>query len=82
MKYIVRMYIAEELRTLRTKENITIMELAKRVGISENTIVRYEKGIISIRVDTLEKLLNYYNTNFVIFFKNIYAYKHNVMLNR
>ena len=77
MRNTIKMYIADELRGLRAKANVTIVELSKSIGISKDTISRYENGSISINIDTLEKLLDYYNTDFDIFFKNVCANKHN-----
>lgn len=39
--------IGERIRTARKKQNMTLDELAKKVGTSKQTIQRYETGIIN-----------------------------------
>ncbi len=77
MKSKIRNDIANELRSLRAKNNITLEELSKQCNISKDAICRYENSTVSINVDNLEKILNYYNIDFCIFFNQIYANKHN-----
>lgn len=69
--------IAEELRSIRARKNVSIEEVAKESQVNKDTISRYENNLTSMQIDILEKLLNYYDVNFDIFFTNIYAKKHN-----
>ena len=64
MKSKIRNDIANELRSLRAKNNITLEELSKQCNISKDAICRYENSTVSINVDNLEKILNYYNIDF------------------
>lgn len=77
MKETIRRYIADELRSLRAKNNISLVELANILKINKDTISRYENASSSINIDTLETFLNYYNIDFDIFFSNVCANKHN-----
>ncbi len=76
MKETIRKYIADELRSLRAKNNISLVELANILKINKDTISRYENASSSINIDTLETFLNYYNIDFDIFFSNVCANKH------
>ena len=77
MKENIRKYIGNELRSLRAKNNISLVELANILKIDKGTICKYENAVSSINIDTLEKFLNYYNIDFDIFFSNVCANKHN-----
>ena len=79
MKETIKKYIADELRGLRAKKNITIIELAENVGINKDTVCKYENGMVPMNIDVLEKLLNFYNIDFDIFFANACANKHNFL---
>lgn len=72
-----RELIAEELRSIRAIKKVSIEEVSKESQVSKDTIYRYENNTTSMQIDMLEKLLNYYDVDFDIFFTNIYAKKHN-----
>jgi len=72
-----RELIAEELRSIRAIKKVSIERVAEESQVNKDTISRYENNLTSMQIDILEKLLNYYNVNFDIFFTNIYAKKHN-----
>ena len=76
-----RELIADELRSIRARADLSIETVAKETQISKDTISRYENNLVSMQIDILEKLLDYYNINFDIFFTNIYANKHNTQQN-
>jgi transcriptional regulator with XRE-family HTH domain len=76
MEETIRKYIADELRSLRAKNNISLVELANILKINKDTISRYENASSSINIDTLETFLNYYNIDFDIFFSNVCANKY------
>lgn len=77
MKETIKKYIADELRALRAKKNKSIVELADDLGLTKDTISRYENAKTSINIDVLEKMLDYYDLDFDIFFKNVCANKQN-----
>ena len=72
-----RELIAEELRSLRAKKQLSIEAVAELSGVNKDTISRYENNLVSMNLENLEKLLDTYNCDFAIFFTNIYANKHN-----
>lgn len=68
--------IGEELRALRNKKNFTIEYVAKELDIHPNTLTKYEKTADDCKVETFLKLLDFYETNELIFFKVIRDYNH------
>ena len=53
------MEVKDIIRTYREKLNLTMKQLANRVGVSEGTISRWESGKIeNMRRDKIEKLAN------------------------
>lgn len=68
--------IASELRSIRAKRDETIENVANHCDIHKDTLFRYENNLVPMRIDILEKLLNYYQVDIDIFFTNIYANKH------
>ena len=71
-----REMIADELRSIRAKLNLSIENVAEQSNVNKDTISRYENHSVSMNIDIIEKLLNTYNIDFAIFFTNIYANKH------
>lgn len=65
--------VADELRSLRAKCNLSQREVAKIAGVDVGTIVRYENNTTSMQLDIIEKILSVYKTNASIFFKSISA---------
>ena len=51
------MTAASSLRYARKKASLSQRELARRAGTTQATISRIEEGVISPRLDTLERLL-------------------------
>ncbi len=71
-----RELIAEELRSERAKRKLSIERVANESNVNKDTLCRYENNLVSMQIDVLEKLLNFYGINFDSFFTNIYANKH------
>lgn len=71
-----RELISEELRSIRAIKKESIENVAEGSNVNKDTISRYENNLVSMQIETLEKLLNYYKIDFDIFFTNIYAKKH------
>lgn len=74
-KIKIRYLIAAELRSLHGRGNFTLEEISNGSNVNKDTISRYENGTVSQQVDILEKILDFYQVSFPIFFKNIYANK-------
>lgn len=68
--------IGNELAALRKRKRLTLSELSKKVNIHENTLSRYEYDASKMKLETLEKLLGFYNIDEEIFFKNVCEFYH------
>lgn len=53
----------ELLRKLRIDNGYTQKEVAERIGVHPATIMKYEKDLIRVSSETLEKLASLYNIN-------------------
>lgn len=60
-----------ELKALRVKNGLTQIELAEKIGVHQNTIMKYEKNANDIQLSVLEKILELFNVELYIFFKNV-----------
>ncbi len=76
--YLDTKLIAEELRSLRTKKNQTIEEASRNIGIHPNTLSKYEKDASDMQLGILEKVLEYYGIDELIFFKIIREYNQQI----
>lgn len=68
--------IARNLTNLRDKKNISLEQMSKDLSISKNMLKKYEKDASKIKLNTLEKILDYFNEDELIFFKTICANTH------
>ena len=56
--------VARNIKKYRKEENLTLKELAERVGISEATMQKYEAGNIkSVTIDMLHNIANALNVS-------------------
>lgn len=69
-------YVGNELSSLRKRKNLTLEELANKIGIHKNTLCKYETNSNNMSLETLEKILDYYGIDELIFFKGIREYNH------
>lgn len=76
--YLDTKLIAEELKSLRTKKNQTIEEASRNIGIHPNTLSKYEKDASDMQLGILEKVLEYYGIDELIFFKIIREYNQQI----
>lgn len=53
----------KNIKELRLKNNLKQIEIAKMLHISQNTYSDYEKGKITISIDKLIMLSDYYNVS-------------------
>lgn len=51
------------LRELRTKKNLTLKELGEQLGMPNNTLSRYETGKREPKLETWQKLADYFNVS-------------------
>ena len=51
--------MTQRIKELRLKQNMTLLELANKLGVSEGTVQRYESGNIrNLKYDTIVSLAN------------------------
>ena len=51
------------IKELRQKNNLTLKELGQKVGLATNTISRYETGKREPKLETWQKLADYFNVS-------------------
>lgn len=51
------------IKELRTKNSLTQRELAKKIGVSDAAINKYEKGIMQPKIDKVKKLSDFFNVS-------------------
>lgn len=74
--YLDGKLIGEELKSLRSKKDLSIDTVSNALGIHFNTLSKYEKDASDMQLGMLEKILNYYKIDELIFFKVIREYNH------
>jgi transcriptional regulator with XRE-family HTH domain len=60
-KFSIKNVVSSNIIRLRKAENISQLELAKRVGLAHNFINDIENGRKGCSLDTIEKFVNYFN---------------------
>lgn len=68
--------IGKELKIIRIRKDLKLDEVAENLGFNRETLRRYENNATGLSVERLEELLNYYEVNKSIFFKNICVNMH------
>ena len=63
--------IGTELKISRIRNNMTMQEVADKMGFNIETLRRYENNSSGLSIEKLEKLLLFYNENIDIFFDNV-----------
>jgi transcriptional regulator with XRE-family HTH domain len=61
--------IGERLRSLRKKNGLTLQQVAEETGFALSFLSQLERDMVSISVDNLERLANYYEVHMVHFFR-------------
>ena len=61
MRYEILKY--ENIRKLRTDGGYTQKDIAKLLGVSQNTYSQYEIGVVNYSVESLEKLADFYGVS-------------------
>ena len=72
----IKEFTASKLRQFRAIKNVSLYEVSEKTGLDKNTISRYESGKYNMQLDILEKLLDYYDIPYTIFFNQDYANNH------
>lgn len=68
--------IGKELKFTRMRNDLTLDDVSNDLNFNRETLRRYEKNASGLSVERLEELLNYYNADKFIFFKNVCDYMH------
>ena len=61
--------VGKELKAIRIRKGLTLQDVENAVNIHKNTISFYENHSEKIKLNVLEKLLNYYDISMYIFLK-------------
>ena len=57
--------IGKNIKTLRKTQNLTQPEFAKIVGISRNSLSRYENGTSRVSTELIDRICNKFNVSYV-----------------
>ena len=68
--------IGKELKIIRIRNGLSLDAVAEQLSINRETLRRYENNSSGLSVEKLEKLLNYYDVEKSIFFRNVCEYMH------
>lgn len=63
--------IGKELEILRIRRNLELTDVANALFLNKETIRRYENKAQYLSVERLEQLLEFYDCDRIIFFKNV-----------
>ncbi|EMT6576305.1 TPA: helix-turn-helix transcriptional regulator [Providencia rettgeri] len=66
--YPVSAVIGHKIKSLRKDKGLSLIALAKNIGISEQQQLRYERGSNRISIDRLKQYSNYFDINISYFF--------------
>lgn len=69
--------IGKELEILRIRRNLELNDVANALFLNKETIRRYENKAQCLSVERLEQLLEFYDCDRIIFFKNVCENMHN-----
>jgi len=53
----------DKLKQLREENNVTQIELAQAIGVTDRNIRRYEKGIVEPTLSVIVAIAKYFNTD-------------------
>ncbi|EKT60427.1 helix-turn-helix domain-containing protein [Providencia rettgeri] len=62
-KYPLSFYAGQQVRRLRKKAGMTTSDLAILLGVSQQQLSRYERGVNRIDIDTLSHLSELFNVS-------------------
>lgn len=69
-KYPLSFYVGQKIKFLRKKQGMTANDLAVYLGISQQQLSRYERGVNRIDIDTLSTLSFLFNISIYYFFED------------
>ena len=80
--YINGKLVGNELKSLRTKNNLSLEQVSQALSLHFNSLSKYEKDASDMQLGTFKQLLNYYGIDEIIFFKVIREYNHDIKGNK
>lgn len=66
--------IGKNLYDLRSQSNISLEQMSKDLNIKIEILEKYEKDASKMKLKTLDKILEYFHKDKIIFFKNVCEY--------
>lgn len=66
--------IGKNLYDLRSQNNISLEQMSKDLNIKIEILEKYEKDASKMKLKTLDKILEYFHKDKIIFFENICEY--------
>lgn len=69
IKKIIAKNVGKRIKILREKYNISGSDLAKVLGVSQQQLSKYEKGLVDMSISKVILLSIYFNVNVDYFFK-------------
>jgi len=68
------------IRNLRKRQNLTLSQLAQKVGVNTSSLSRIERGELNVNITLLQKLANALNTSPQVFFEETLIHHHGLGL--
>ena len=66
--YPVSEVIGNKIKLMRKERGLSLLNVAKEIGISEQQQLRYERGINRISIDRLKQYATFFKINLTLFF--------------
>lgn len=63
MEIDIQRTFAERLKDLRLEKNLSALKLSKELGVDDNTILRWEKGLMVPNIINLYKIATYFGVS-------------------
>ncbi|MGJ5719060.1 helix-turn-helix domain-containing protein [Morganella sp. B601] len=70
----ITLIVGQKIRALRVEHGLTTRQLANLIGMSQQQMSRYERGVNNICVETLFKLSLIFKINIDCFFSDVPVY--------
>ena len=65
------MKVGEKIKELRIESNLSQVQLAKRVGVSQKAIDYWERGVNEPKVSYVIEIVKFFNLSFDEFFSDV-----------
>lgn len=71
IKHDINVAVGRQIRLLRKSKGLSGQALARKLGVSQQQVSRYERGVCKINTDTLMIILMYFDTSLEVFFQKV-----------